>query len=372
LPKSTKKQLRALWLQVHKWIGLVLAVLIIPISVTGSALVWHDWLDAQLEPQRHQAIGEAALAPSAYAAAAAAALAPGERLTGLRFNAEGKPVVAVAQKPSPGPRPERTNYWLDPRDASVIDQASANAGVLRVLHVLHGSMMIPGGWGRPVVGWVGVFMFVSCLTGIWLWWPLGGGFRSGLKWQRRNTLNANLHYMTGFWILIPLAMLSATGAWISFPSVFSAFESTPPRGGPGGPGGGRGGGPAQPLAATQTSIDAALAAARPLAQGRLLSIGWPTDQKAEWTIQFETAGAPAEVKVADADAAVTPPEPPRPETLARTMRRWHDGTDMGLVWQVVIFLGGIIPALLSVTGIVIWWRARTRRRAQGALTPATV
>ncbi len=45
--KSTKKQLRALWLQVHKWIGLALAVLIIPISLTGAALVWHDSLEAQ-------------------------------------------------------------------------------------------------------------------------------------------------------------------------------------------------------------------------------------------------------------------------------------------------------------------------------------
>ena len=25
------------------------------------------------------------------------------------------------------------------------------------------------------------------------------------------------------------------------------------------------------------------------------------------------------------------------------MRRWHDGTGMGPVWQVIIFLGGIIP-----------------------------
>ena len=65
MPKSTKKQLRSLWLQVHKWIGLALAVLIIPISVTGSALVWHDWLDAQLEPQRQLVIGEAGLAPEA-------------------------------------------------------------------------------------------------------------------------------------------------------------------------------------------------------------------------------------------------------------------------------------------------------------------
>jgi len=366
--KSTKKQLRALWLQVHKWIGLALAVLIIPISLTGAALVWHDSLEAQLDPQRHEVTGPAALPPSAYAAAAAAALTPGERLATLRFSPEGEPVVAVASKPATGGgRPERSNIWLDPRKASVIDRAGANDGLVRAMHQIHGSMMIPGGWGRPLVGWVGAFMFVSCLTGIWLWWPLSGGFASGFKWKRRNTTNANLHYLTGFWVLIPLAMLSFTGAWISFPSVFGAFESIPARG----PAGGRGG-PAQPLVATQSSVDTAVAAATPYAQGKLLSVAWPTEREAAWTIQFETDGAPAEVKVADAGAVATPPEPPRPETLARTMRRWHDGTDMGVVWRVVITLGGIIPALLSVTGIIIWWRARkARRRAQAGLVPAT-
>src|SRR5690606_38401348 len=231
--------------------------------------------------------------------------------------------------------------------------------------------MMPGGWGRQIVGWVGVFMLISCLSGIWLWWPLSGGFRSGLKWKRRNTTNANLHYMTGFWILIPLAMLSFTGAWISFPSVFSAFEPSPAAQGGGGAARGRGG-PTEPLAATQTSVDAALAAARPQMSGPLASIGWPTERSAEWTIRFETADRPVEVKVADADAAVLPIEPPQAETLARKMRRWHDGTDMGIVWQVIIFVGGIIPALLSVTGIVIWWRARkARRRSRAPLAIAT-
>jgi uncharacterized iron-regulated membrane protein len=65
--KSGKKRLRAAWLQVHKWIGLILAVLIIPVSLTGSALVWHDWLDAKLEPQRHQTIAPATFTSSAYA-----------------------------------------------------------------------------------------------------------------------------------------------------------------------------------------------------------------------------------------------------------------------------------------------------------------
>jgi uncharacterized iron-regulated membrane protein len=43
------------------------------------------------------------------------------------------------------------------------------------------------------------------------------------------------------------------------------------------------------------------------------------------------------------------------------MRRIHDGNGMGLVWQIIIFLGGLIPAALAVTGIIMWWRARQWR-----------
>jgi hypothetical protein len=40
---------------------------------------------------------------------------------------------------------------------------------------------------------------------------------------------------------------------------------------------------------------------------------------------------------------------------------------MGLAWQAVIFLGGIVPALLAVTGVMMWlrtrgWRGRLRSR----------
>jgi uncharacterized iron-regulated membrane protein len=59
------------------------------------------------------------------------------------------------------------------------------------------------------------------------------------------------------------------------------------------------------------------------------------------------------------------------------MRRWHDGTGMSLGWQIAIFLGGLIPVVLSVTGIIIWWRSRGSRarseqyrRVKAALQPA--
>ena len=64
-----------------------------------------------------------------------------------------------------------------------------------------------------------------------------------------------------------------------------------------------------------------------------------------------------------------PPKPPKPETLARTMRRLHDGTGMGPLWQAAIFVAGLLPTLLAVTGLLMWLNAR-RWRAKAARRPA--
>ena len=375
---STASRLRALWLSIHKYIGLCLAILIIPISISGAVLVWHDWFDQALNPQRFAVSSStAALTPAAYAASARAALAPGERIASIRYPdaAEGGPIVVTATQPprdgAGGGRPMRTNVWLDPGNGQVLDRASGNAGIMQFLHGLHGSLTVPG-WGRTIVGWVGIFMFVSCLTGLWLWWPLTGSLRRGFRWKRQNSTNANIHHLAGFWIALPLAMLSFTGFWISFPAVFGAFEASRPKGGDGDRARAL---RAQPLDRTAMSADAALAAAQPLATGPLVSIAWPTDQSPAWKIAFARAGGPAEVTVADAGGTVTPPRPPQAETNARLMRRLHDGTGMGPVWQTILFLGGIIPAILAVTGIVMWLRSRgwraalAKKRKAGKLNP---
>ena len=376
MPVSKNRRLRSIWLQIHKWIGVILAILIIPISLSGAALVWHDALDEGLNPARYAVRGsEAVLGPEAYTSSARSALAPDETILSLRYP-EGKgPIIVTAAQPArPGEgRPVRTSVWLDPSDGRVLDTANSNEGAVRLLHNLHGSLMVPG-VGRQIVGWVGVAMLVSSLTGLWLWWPVTGSFRQGFRWRRQNSFNANLHHQMGFWIMLPLAMLSFTGAWISFPSFFGQFEASQPRG--------KGGGMdkaaamrARPLPAPQLSPDEALAAAQPLAPDRPLSqIGWPTDQSPKWKIAFQREGGPAEVEVADRGGEVTPPKPPRPETRARTMRRWHDGTGMGALWQAIIFIGGILPALLALTGVLMWlrsrgWRSEVKRRQRRNLEP---
>ena len=83
----------------------------------------------------------------------------------------------------------------------------------------------------------------------------------------------------------------------------------------------------------------------------------------EWKVSYKRASRPAEVTVADATGTAKPPKPPQPETTARLMRRIHDGTGTGRLWQVIIFVGGIIPAALAVTGIIMWLNVRRRRSA---------
>ena len=76
---------------------------------------------------------------------------------------------------------------------------------------------------------------------------------------------------------------------------------------------------------------------------------------ADWTVAFEGGST---VKVAD-DSGVAVAAPARQRGgVAQLMRRIHDGEGMGIIWQAIIFLGGILPAVLAITGIIMWWRAR--------------
>lgn len=353
----TKIALRNAWFQAHKWIGLILAALIVPLCVSGAALVWHDALDEAVNPQRYAVTADApAKAPAAYAEAARAVLAPGERIASLRFE-PGAPVVVMASKPmAPGAkgRPQRTTVWLDPGTARVLDKAGGNDGLVRFLHQLHGSFFVPG-VGRALVGWLGVAMLVSSISGLWLWWPTAGAWTRGFRWRRHRNFDTNLHHQFGFWIALPLFVLSLTGAWISFPAFFAGISGDKP------PAGGEARFRAAPLAAPAQDLGTVVAAARGKAQGTLAAVTWPTDQKPVWTVSIKpAAGKPVTVAVEDAGGAASIDRAGQPNAggTARLMRKLHDGTDMGMVWQVLIFLGGVLPAVLAITGVIMWWRAR--------------
>lgn len=369
----SKIGMRKAWFQVHKWIGLLLAIAIIPICFTGAALVWKDTLDRTVNPARFATSGAEATRPvSEYAAAATNALAPGERVLSVRFSEDAGPVIVTAAqpaKPGAGGRPVRTMVWLDPGTAQVLDKATSSEGVVRVFHVIHGSLMLPG-VGRKIVGWIGVAMLISSISGIWLWWPTVGKWVRGLRWRRHNNLDTNLHHMMGFWISVPLFILSFTGVWISFPPFFAKLSGAQTQQKQGTEKKGaekKGEGPgrmaAQPLETTTQGVDGAVTAAVDQVAGTPMLVTWPTDQKAEWEVSLKPAeGAVASVTVDDVTGEAKL-EKARPERggIARTMRRIHDGNGTGALWQTIVFLGGLLPTILAITGVIMWWRARSWR-----------
>ncbi|MEJ0061168.1 MAG: PepSY-associated TM helix domain-containing protein [Terricaulis sp.] len=359
---SVLARLRRFWLDVHLWLGVGLLIPFVLIGVTGSLLVWHDPLERQFEPQRYVTTDGPSLPLAAQLESARAAFGDAFAPTTVRAPEEaGDPIVVQARataRPVEGQRPETRTAWLDPATARVLDVANTRASAFGIMHVLHGSLMIPQN-GRKIVGWIGWGMTLSALTGLWLWWPRNGAFFAGLRWNRGVRTTFNLHHQIGFWLCIPLAVLALTGVYISFPQssraltgLFVQTNAPEARGG--------GGGGPPPLTQTNLTIDAvasAALAAGPVG-GELVSIALPTRAREgapSWRVQVKAPGAdlPATIAVDDetGEAKVRGERggPSPGESVARLMRRIHDGADMGLFWQGVIFLGGWAPAILGYT-----------------------
>ena len=369
-------RLRRLWLDVHLWLGVGLFLLLVPIGVSGALLVWHDPLDELLHPHRFAVSAEGAqLAPSAYLASSRAAFGDQATVSQIRLpRAAGDPVVVSAringQTVAPGSRPQSLTAWLDPATGKVLDTANTRDEFVNVMHRLHGSLLITTpGLGRKIVGWMGWAMTLSSLTGLWLWWPRNNKVVRGLRWRRSPSTMNNLHHMFGFWILVPLLVVSLTGVYISFPNTSRALFGVaewqagprPPRPVP-----------PPPLSTQTTPIDVAVAAAAAQKPGlAVASVSLPTEgRNAAWRVQFAPVGDgdPVTVQISDRDGRpqkarerdAGPGAASRPDTLSPLMRKIHDGQETPFIWQLLVFLTGVAPPLLGVTGTVMWLRRRAR------------
>jgi uncharacterized iron-regulated membrane protein len=376
LTQSVLGRLRRFWLDVHLWIGVGLFVVLIPLGASGSFLVWHDQIDPIVHPQRFAvAESDTTLPASAYLDAARKAFGDRAAVTQLRVPEEpGAPVIAGGRlkspAPAPGRRPQSLTAWIDPATARVLGVANTRNETINIMHRLHGSLLISTpGLGRKIVGWLGWAMSLSCITGLWLWWPRNNRVVKGLRWRRSPSTFNNLHHMFGFWILVPLLLVSLTGVYISFPEtsrrVFGVADASAQDARPGAA---RGPNTAPPLTAPSLPIDMAVAAA--LAErpgGVLASVSLPTGgERPSWRIQLAIEGqeAPVTVQVSDTDGSIRKggAGPGQPDPLSTWMRRTHDAQESGFLWQVLVFLTGAAPLLLGITGTVMWLRRRARRR----------
>lgn len=387
---SANSRMRRLWLNIHLWIGLALAALLVPISLSGALLVWHDEIEALIYPSRYAVTKGESLPPSQLMANAVAAVGQEYQPFVIRMPEDAGPVIvnvrpgrsergergergerrqdAQAAPGAPAPRPRVVSVYLDPASGRVLDAVEFRSTFFGFLHRFHENLTIPDYSGRAIVGWVGVGMLLMLLTGIYLWWPRNGAFLLGFRWRRGPATSFNLHHMLGFWIALPLAVVSLTGVYLGFPQqgrdlLSSVAPMTPQQ---------RGGFGAPPMRQMNLNPEKAIAAALFVGDGaRVAAVFVPTQQNQTWRVQLRSdaeAGVMT-VTVDDKTGEATKVTRLSGDRVAQWIRWIHEGSHSGVIWQIIVFLCGIFPTVFAITGVMIWLRSRAAGKMRIALSP---
>ena len=370
--------LRNAWLAIHRWLGLTLGLVGALLGITGSLLVFDGEIDARLNPQRYAVSGTVMQQPiSAYLDAAAQAAGNGARAIALQLPSDRGGAVSVVMRGAGGAAPSRV--YLDPPTARVLDVAQGG-GFVEWLHRFHGSLMLRDFWGREFIGVVGLAMLFSALSGIYLWWPGRAMAWRALRFRPRVTLPRNLHHVCGFYVSIVLAVLAFTGVYLAFPNAMrSGVELFSPvslalRGGP----------PSSPAASGARGAemlvgpDRAAEIARAQVPGASIAgVGMPGGADGAYRVTMREARDPHTLRggntllLIDARSGdVRRRVDATTRTAGDTFLAWqaplHTGEALGFAGRVAAAIAGLAPALLFVTGSLMWLR-RPRRARQPRL-----
>lgn len=373
---SPRAKARMLWVTIHRWLGIILLIPMAVLGLTGSAQVWPEETEALLNPAREvSSTADPSAITEAHIAAAREALEPYGTISRISMGEQGEAIIATSTSYKDAPfgigGPVSQQAWVDPESAVVIDDAPTAGGFMWYMHFIHGLFLIPG-WGRQLVGWMGVFLTISAVTGAYIFWPGKARFMAALKWQKRDGKAMNIHRQSGVLLSLVIIVEAITGAWISFPGVMAAIVEPgveqPERRRPGfGPQG-------DPLVMEDGQWIMALQSAKLAYDGRPTGINAPIEG-GSWAVSLAGNGMQANVTVPLADGEVTveespartgrPPAPTRAIAIAGTMRGLHYATIGGIFWQLLVFLSGFVLTFLAVSGVYVWGKRELTKPRKG-------
>jgi uncharacterized iron-regulated membrane protein len=367
--------LRRALFQIHLWVGIGLGVYVFLICVSGSVLVFHHELaEIALAGYHHVPAGEQPDPASGRHALTLSEVAeimdrvrPDLRVLSLR------PPETPDGTFEAGVLSNRKYHlaYVHPVTGKVTGPVPPGGAVLSWLHELHANLLSLAGMGRWLNGIGGGFLFLLCVTGIIIWWPGRGRWARAMKVDRRanwKRVNFDLHNATGFWLLLPIAVLAITGSYFTWPrqyravvgSILPVTAAEPPKSNP-----------KQKGLTPPPSIDDLVARARSEVPGlSLVRVGVPTGPEQVYTVFLRPEGRAGDAEAprtmtrvqfdrySGALLKVTRPDAPRPagDHVIEWLGPLHTGNFGGTLVKSVYFVVGLTPALLFVTGFVMWWQ----------------
>lgn len=372
--------LRRALFQIHLWTGIAIALYAVVIGLTGSALIFKTELDRAAHPAIYSIPRQPRVISFDRAVRQIQAAHPQWIAFALR-NFESADAAELLMRPAARAfTPDYRIVCFNPYTGQVLLDRMRYDGVLGFLSNLH-VYLLSGEPGLLVSGWMAVGLLVLCLTGIVLWWPGVQRWASALVLRRRSNwprFNFDLHTVIGFWSCAALLVVTLTGLDFAFPGpsgkLIELFT-------------GKGwhdtgvsiDAIARPPSASHApalTIDQAISAAQralpPNAPPGYLQ--FPSHPGAPFRVTgYYTGAAPfsqlVRILIDSRTGALLASSDTKDQDFGSRLEQYfvalHFGLFggngvFGLLVKVAWVLLGLVPALLAVTGLIMYWNRKLR------------
>ncbi|MEG4057630.1 PepSY-associated TM helix domain-containing protein [Microcoleus sp. Pol7_B2] len=350
-------KIRNFVLNIHSIIGIFLGLIFVMSGLTGSAIVFREEADRALNQTLMQVTPQPKKASIDRIFDSVQQAYPNLRDPLIRFPKTPEDTYNFG-----GHLPDENHLevYVNPYTAKVLGSRVWERSFIGFMHTLHYTLFLKKP-GHMTMGFVAVLLLLTTITGTLLWsgWRnLKIGFK--IRWRApAPLLNYDLHNVGGILTTILLSILAFTGSVI----IAAQFLL-----------GGAGQPEAKPLP-SQTQTPIALSqliqkADAALPGGKISYVQFPEDQANKLVIQkrfpeqktghFDFSAVEIDRftgKVLKAEKVL---EPNPVFKVLLVIVNLHYGTFGGIFTRILYVFIGLMPAVLLITGLVIWKRRRWR------------
>ena len=210
---------RRLLFQVHLWTGLVIGLVVSVVGLTGSLIVFKPELERMSIPHLTHVTPQGERVPVQQLIDTMKRERPRYKLSNLYVYRE--PDLAWNFRTT-GPHGHRIQVYLNPYTGQIIGEDDFKDHWLDWIYELHEVLLLakPGLTANGIFAWLMVLMSVS---GIVVWWPGVKHWRFGFRYHWRagwKGQNYDAHKLIGFYAAVLLVIVSVTGAYYAFPDSY--------------------------------------------------------------------------------------------------------------------------------------------------------
>jgi uncharacterized iron-regulated membrane protein len=365
---------------VHLYVALTIGFFFVILGLTGSFNVFNHELEELGLPQvRHEA--NAQLLPLDEIMQTVKAAHPEkEGKWSLLMPGYGNDYV-WAEYPKPVETADELyapfRVLVDPYSGKIISESYWGRTLWTSIYQIHASLLTArlgvkiGRFGFDTVCFLGLFLFISALTGLYLWWPRWGKFKKAATIKRSASPERfyfDLHKTTGFYSSIVLLILAFTGFSFSYADyikpLIRSFSTVKEKHLEEPDVKSRVIGNAQPI-----SIARAVAQANTIFPNtELRGISTPDGQEGVYCISKRQSGEAnyrwprSKVWIDQYSGKVLAVQDPNKFTAGETFLNvlWplHNGEAFGLAGRIVWCVMGFAPLVLYTTGVIRWLQKR--------------